>query len=149
VSDGKKKFKDTKVGKFLNGAAPHILGDVANEVPGVGLIKTIAKVVAGDPGMTADQKMEFARLAAEEEQNAQEQVTRRWEADAKADVKLAKFIRPVMLITLTVFYMTLTIWDGASPRFMPPENYINLLEVLMLTAFGAYFAGRTVEKIRK
>ena len=70
MSDGKKKFKDTKVGQFLSGAAPHILGDVANEVPGVGLIKTIAKVVAGDPGMSADQKMEFARLAAEEEQNA-------------------------------------------------------------------------------
>ena len=33
--------------------------------------------------------------------------------------------------------------------FMPPENYINLLEILMLTVFGAYFAGRTIEKVRK
>ena len=39
--------------------------------------------------------------------------------------------------------------DGVDPQFMPPENYINLLEILMLTVFGAYFAGRTVEKVKK
>jgi hypothetical protein len=45
--------------------------------------------------------------------------------------------------------MIITIWDGVDPQFMPPENYINLLEILMLTVFGAYFAGRTIEKVRK
>jgi len=93
--------------------------------------------------------MEFERLAAEQEMNAQEQVTRRWEADAKSDVKLAKYIRPVTLIVLTVFFIVLTIWDGLDVAFMPPENYIDLLEVLMLAVFSAYFAGRTIEKVRK
>jgi hypothetical protein len=69
--------------------------------------------------------------------------------DAQSDVKLAKLIRPVTLISLSLFYMTLTIWDGIDPSFMPPENYINLLEILMLTVFGAYFAGRTVEKVKR
>jgi len=76
-------------------------------------------------------------------------VTRRWEADAKSDVKLAKYIRPVTLIVLTTFFMVLMVWDGLSPSFMPPENYIDLLELLMLTVFGAYFAGRTIEKVRR
>ncbi len=53
------------------------------------------------------------------------------------------------LIVLTVFFMSLTVWDGLDAAFMPPENYINLLEVLMLTVFGAYFAGRTIEKVRR
>ena len=145
----RKKFKDTKVGKFLSNSAPHILDDVADLAPGSGLIKTVAKLVVGDDGMSAADKMEFARLAAEEEWRAQEQVTRRWEADAKADVKLAKFIRPSILISLTVFFMVITVWDGLSPAFMPPENYIDLLQYCMMTVFGAYFAGRTVEKIRK
>jgi len=26
---------------------------------------------------------------------------------------------------------------------------VSLLEILMLTAFGAYFAGRTIEKVKK
>jgi len=45
--------------------------------------------------------------------------------------------------------MVMMIWEGVDPNFKPPESYISLLEILMLTVFGAYFAGRTVEKVRK
>jgi hypothetical protein len=45
--------------------------------------------------------------------------------------------------------MVMMIWEGTDPNFKPPESYISLLEILMLTVFGAYFAGRTVEKVRK
>ena len=149
MSDERKRFKDTKVGQWLSDTAPHILADVADITPGAGLLRTVARVVAGDGMLTPEDKMEFARLAAEEERAAQEQVTRRWEADASSDVKLAKYIRPVTLIALTFFFMVITIWDGMSPEFMPPENYIDLLQFLMMTVFGAYFAGRTFEKIKK
>ena len=64
----------------------------------------------------------------------------------RSDVPLAKYIRPSMLIALFVVFVTLTIWDGIDQTFMPPENYLNILELLMLTVFGAYFAGRTIEK---
>jgi len=83
------------------------------------------------------------------EMRAQDNVTERWKADAQSDLKLAKFIRPSVMIALLTFFMIITIWDGVDPQFMPPENYINLLEILMLTVFGAYFAGRTVEKVRR
>ena len=33
--------------------------------------------------------------------------------------------------------------------FNVKDSYVSLLEILMLTVFGAYFAGRTVEKTRK
>lgn len=143
----KKRFKDTKVGQWLTRTAPHIIEDVADMAPGGGILRTVARLVAGDGLMTPEDKMEFARLAAMEEMSAQEQVTRRWEADAKADVKLAKFIRPAILIALTAFFMVITIWDGLDQAFMPPENYIDLLQYLMMTVFGAYFAGRSVEKL--
>jgi hypothetical protein len=45
--------------------------------------------------------------------------------------------------------MVMMIWEGIDPSFKPPASYISLLEILMLTVFGAYFAGRTVEKVRK
>lgn len=145
----RKRFRDTKVGNWLTQNAPHIIDGVADMAPGGGILNLVAKAVVGDPGLSEDAKLEFQRLKIEEEIAAQEQVTRRWEADAKADVKLAKFVRPVMLIALTVFYMVVTIWDGLDQAFMPPENYIDLLQYLMMTVFGAYFAGRTIEKIRK
>ena len=144
-----KKFKDTKVGKFLKEKLPEVAGSVGNVLPDQGVLGIVRRIVDGSPELSAQDKMEFDRLAIEAEKDAQDNVTRRWEADAKSDVKLAKFIRPAILICLTLFYMIVTVWDGMSPSFMPPENYINLLEILMLTVFGAYFAGRTVEKIKK
>jgi len=33
-------------------------------------------------------------------------------------------------------------------NFDVKDSYVDLLQVLMLTAFGAYFAGRTIEKTK-
>lgn len=145
----KKKFKETKVGKWVSEKLPEVADNFADVLPDQGMLGVLKRVVDGSPELTAQEKLEFDRLAMEAEKNAQDNVTRRWEADAKSDVKLAKYIRPVTLIALTVFYMVLTVWDGLDQAFMPPENYINLLEILMLTVFGAYFAGRTIEKVRR
>ena len=144
-----KKFKDTKVGKWVNEKLPEVAGNFADVIPDKGVLGIVKRIVDGSPELTAQDKLEFDRLAVEQEISAQEQVTRRWEADAKGDVKLAKYIRPVTLIALTLFFMVVMVWDGLDQAFMPPDNYINLLELLMLTVFGAYFAGRTIEKVKK
>lgn len=144
-----KPFKDTKVGRFLREKLPEVAGSVGDILPDQGVLGVLKRVVDGSPELSAQDKLEFERLVNEMEAQAQEQVTRRWEADAKSDVKLAKYIRPAILISLTAFYMIVMVWDGLDPSFMPPENYINLLEILMLTVFGAYFAGRTIEKVKK
>lgn len=144
-----KKFKDSKVGQWLTEKLPDVASSVGDVLPDKGLLGVLKRVVDGSPELTPAEKLEFEKLAMQQEISAQEQVTRRWEADAKSDVKLAKYIRPVTLIALTVFFMVIMVWDGLDQTFMPPENYIRLLEVLMLTVFGAYFAGRTVEKVRR
>jgi len=149
MADQNKKFKDTKVGRWVAEKLPDVADTLGGVLPDQGVLGVVKRVVAGDPELSAEDKLEFERLAAEQEMNAQEQVTRRWEADAKSDVKLAKYIRPMTLIVLIVFFMVLTVWDGMDMSFMPPENYIDLLEVLMLAVFSAYFAGRTIEKVRK
>ncbi len=145
----KKKFKDSKVGKWLNEKLPGVADTVGDVLPDSGVLGVIKRVVDGSPELTSAEKLEFEKLAIEAGISAQEQVTRRWEADAKSDIKLAKYIRPVTLIALTVFFMVIMVWDGLDDTFMPPEDYIRLLELLMLTVFGAYFAGRTVEKVKR
>lgn len=144
-----KRFKDTRVGKWIKEKLPEVADQFSNVIPDRGMLGVIKRVVSGSPELTPAEKLEFDKLSMEADRIAQENVTRRWEADANSDVKLAKYIRPVTLIALTAFYMVITVWDGMDSSFMPPENYINLLEILMLTVFGAYFAGRTIEKIRK
>jgi hypothetical protein len=145
----KKKFKDSKVGQWLTEKLPDVASTMGDVLPDSGVLGVLKRVVDGSPELTAAEKLEFEKLAMQQEISAQEQVTRRWEADAKSDVKLAKYIRPVTLVVLTVFFMVIMVWDGLDQTFMPPENYIRLLEVLMLTVFGAYFAGRTVEKVKR
>ena len=140
-----KKLKDTKVGQWLKEKAPSVLDVVGDVLPDRGVLGVVKNLVDKDPTLDS----ESFKAVMDAEMRAQDNVTERWKADAASDVKLAKLIRPVMLIALCLFFMILTVWDGVDPRFMPPENYINLLEILMLTVFGAYFAGRTVEKIKR
>lgn len=149
MTEDKKKFKDTAVGKWITEKLPDVADDVGDFLPDKGVLGLVKRIVDTNPRLTAAEKLEFEKLLMQKEISAQEQITRRWEADAKSDVKLAKYVRPVMLIVLTVFFMVIMVWDGLSQRFMPPENYIDLLELLMLTVFGAYFAGRTIEKVRR
>jgi len=139
-----KKLRDTKVGQWLKEKAPSVLDVVGDALPDRGVLGVVKNLVDKDPTLDNDS----FKAVMDAEMQAQENVTERWKADAASDVKLAKLIRPVMLIVLCLFYMVLTVWDGVDPQFMPPENYISLLEILMLTVFGAYFAGRTVEKVR-
>lgn len=140
-----KKLRDTKVGQWLREKAPSVLEVVGDLLPDRGVLGVVKNLVDKDPTLDS----ESFKAVMESEIKAQENVTRRWEADAKSDVKLAKLIRPVMLVLLCVFFMVMMIWEGTDPNFKPPESYISLLEILMLTVFGAYFAGRTVEKVRK
>ena len=140
-----KPLKETKVGQWLREKAPSVLDVVGDVLPDRGVLGVVKNLVDKDPTLDS----ESFKAVMDAEMRAQDNVTERWKADASADVKLAKLIRPVMLIVLCLFFMILTVWDGVDPQFMPPENYISLLEILMLTVFGAYFAGRTVEKIKR
>ena len=80
----------------------------------------------------------------------QKNVTERWKADMSSDVKLAKLIRPITLIALMSMFMITMILDSLDNwPFNVKDSYIDLLQVLMLTAFGAYFAGRTIEKAKR
>ncbi len=93
---------------------------------------------------------EETKAKIEAEVQFQNNVTERWKADMGSDVKLAKYIRPITLIALMVMFMLTMVFDSLDNwPFNVKDSYVSLLEFLMLTSFGAYFAGRTIEKTRK
>lgn len=143
--ESKKKIRDTKLGVWLKANAPGVLSTVGDLLPDSGALGIVKNLLDKEPNVDP----EAARAAVQAETEYQNNVSRRWEADMSSDVKLAKLIRPAVLIVLMVFFMSVMIWDGLDETFMPRESYISLLEILMLTVFGAYFAGRTIEKTRK
>lgn len=140
------KIKDTKLGEWLKEKAPNLLNTVGDLLPDKGVTGIIKRLVDTDPELTAQEKLEFEKLAAQTEQNAQDNVTDRWKADMSSDVQLAKIIRPSIMIYLIAFFTVISIWDSVDSTFVVKDNYVDLLQILLLTTAGAYFAGRTIEK---
>ena len=97
--------------------------------------------------MEAKRKMKEVLMQAESQ--AQEQVTRRWEADMKSDNWLSKNIRPLICIFLTAMFVIISIFDGNAGGFEIAPAYIPIYQTLLITVYGAYFAGRSIEKIKK
>lgn len=142
----RKKIRDTKLGSWLRDKAPGILDTVGDLLPDSGGLGVVKNLLDKDPDIDPEEAK--ARLDAEVQ--FQNNVSERWKADMSSDVKLAKYIRPVTLIALMIMFMATMIADSLDNLpFNVKNSYVSLLEILMLTSFGAYFAGRTIEKTRK
>ena len=88
------------------------------------------------------------KILLEAEANAQEQITRRWESDNKAGWLPAN-IRPLTLAFLVVSTILLIFIEGGVISFSVQDNWIDLLQLVLITVIGAYFGGRSNEKIKK
>jgi len=145
MSKERKKIRDTKLGKWLKEKAPHLLdlvGDLLPDSGGLGIVKNLLS--------KEDVSQEEALAMIQAEIQFQEQVTYRWEADMNGDVKIAQYIRPLTLVLLLSMFIVLAVADSIEAwNFEVKDSYVSLLEILMLTAFGAYFAGRSIEKLKK
>jgi len=140
------KIKDTNLGKWMVSNAPSVLSVAGELLPDRGALGIVKNLLHKEP----DVKNEDADAMIDAEIQYQDAVTKRWQADMGGDVKLAKLIRPITLICLMVMFMATMVFDSLDNLpFNVKDSYVSLLEILMLTAFGAYFAGRTIEKARK
>ena len=126
----------SKLLNFLSGGVVKQVGDVIDNLS-----------TSEEERLEAKRKMEEVLMQAESQ--AQEQVTRRWEADMKSDNWLSKNIRPLICIFLTAIFVVLSVFDGNIGEFAIQESYIPIYQTLLITVYGAYFAGRSIEKIRK
>ena len=143
----KKKIKDTNLGKWLREKAPNVLDTVGDLLPDQGALGVVKNLI---DKQYPDLDPEEVKAKLDAEVQFQNNVSERWKADMSSDVKLAKYIRPVTLIALMTMFMVTMVLDSLDYLpFNVKESYVSLLEILMLTSFGAYFAGRTIEKSRK
>ena len=97
--------------------------------------------------LEAQRKIKEVLMQAESQ--AQQEVTKRWEADMKSDNWLSKNIRPLICIFLTAMFVVISIFDGNAGGFKIAPAYVPIYQTLLITVYGAYFAGRSIEKIRK
>ena len=83
------------------------------------------------------------------EAEMQKQVTERWKMDMQSDSWLSKNIRPLVLIFLVVSTVMLVFIDAGVISFEVKASWVDLLQLVLITVIGAYFGGRSLEKVKK
>ena len=116
------------------------------------LIKNVGGVL-DNLTTTKEEKLEAERkikeLIANYEVEMERNITARWEADLKSDSWLSKNVRPMTLIFLIVCTMLLIFIDAGAINFNVKDSYVDLLQLVLITVIGAYFGGRSLEKVKK
>jgi len=102
---------------------------------------------------TKEEKAEFEKemtqIFIEAEKAMQKNVTERWKADLEHGNWLTRSVRPLVLVFLIVTTVLMVFIDSGSIAFQVEEKWTDLLQLVLITVIGAYFGGRSVEKIRK
>ena len=124
---------------------------IIGKILGGDVLKNVHNIVDelhSSPVEKKELKIKLQEVLTKAESNAQEQVTRRWEADSKAGWLPAN-IRPITLAFLTMIFVLISFFDGNLGSFKMNPIYVPVYQTLMMVVYSAYFAGRSIEKIRK
>jgi len=83
------------------------------------------------------------------EAEMQKQITERWKMDMNSDSWLSKNIRPLVLVFLVVSTVLMIFIDAGAISFNVEDKWTDLLQLVLITVIGAYFGGRSLEKVKK
>jgi hypothetical protein len=147
MKEGNKKFKDTKVGKFLSEKAPGILESVGDVLPDKGVLGIVKNLIDKDKSLPPQDK-ETALALLNQDTIEMQEVTKRWSSDMVSDSWLSKNTRPLALIYLTIITTLMIIVDSTAINFEVKPTWVTLLETLLVTVYIAYFGSRGVEKYK-
>ena len=92
---------------------------------------------------------EMNQIFLDAESTIQESVTERWKTDLKSDSYLSKNVRPLVLIFLVVSTVLMMFIDAGVLSFNVEAKWTDLLQLVLITVIGAYFGGRSLEKVKK
>ena len=125
-----KKFKDTKVGKFLLSKGSDIAGIVGDVLPDNGVLGLVKNVLDKDDSMPQQDKDIALELLKQDEIEMQE-VTKRLESDNEHNV--TRLVRPVSYAAMFILYMSCIFFDGNLGEFQIREQYIPSITSLFST----------------
>jgi len=127
------------LGKLFSGGASELVEGVG------GVLDNL--ITSKDEKLEAKRKVK--ELIANYEVEMEKNITSRWEADLKSDSWLSKNVRPLTLVFLIVCTMLLIFIDAGAINFNVKDSYVDLLQLVLITVIGAYFGGRSLEKVKK
>ena len=116
------------------------------------LVKSVGGVI-DNLTTSKEEKLEAERkvkdLIANYEIEMEKNITERWKMDMQSDSWLSKNIRPLVLVFLVVATVLLIFIDAGAISFVVEDKWTDLLQLVLITVIGAYFGGRSLEKVKK
>jgi hypothetical protein len=94
-------------------------------------------------------ELKVKELISNYEVEMEKTITDRWEADMNSDSWLSKNIRPMTLAFLVVSTVLMIFIDAGTINFVVEDKWTDLLQIVLITVIGAYFGGRSLEKVKK
>jgi cation transport ATPase len=128
---------------MINNLLGGVLGKVIDNAEGI-----LDKVITTDKERE-EAKAKIKQMLLDSEAKMQEEVTARWKSDMQSDSWLSKSIRPLVLAWLVVCTTLLIFIDAGVIMFKVEDKWVDLLQLVLITVIGAYFGGRSYEKIKK
>ena len=127
------------LGKLFSGGAADLVKGVGGVIDNLHTSK--------EEKLEAERKIK--EIIANYEVEMEKNITSRWEADLKSDSWLSKNVRPLVVIFLIVCTMLLIFIDAGALNFEVKSTWVDLLQLVLITVIGAYFGGRSLEKVKK
>lgn len=125
--------------KIFSGGAKELVDSVGNAIDKIHTSAEEKELV----------KHEVNKAIYDFEKSIQQQVSERWKADMQSSNWLAQSIRPLSLAFLLIVLTIFTLIDFGYVELDIKDSWVDLWQMLAITAFGAYFGGRSYEKIKK
>ena len=121
-------------------------GGAKNLVEGVGgVIDNLH--TSEEEKLEANQKIK--ELVSNYEVEMEKQITDRWKSDMASDSWLSKNVRPLVLVFLVITTVLMIFIDAGMISFEVEAKWTDLLQLVLITVIGAYFGGRSLEKVKK
>ena len=127
------------LGNLLSGGAAELVKGVGGVIDSLHTSK--------EEKLEAERKIK--ELMANYEVEMEKNITNRWQADLKSDSWLGKNVRPLVMVFLIVCTMLLIFIDAGALNFEVKSSWVDLLQLVLITVIGAYFGGRSIEKVKK
>ena len=127
------------LGNLLSGGAGELVKNVG------GVIDSLH--TSEEEKLEAERKIK--ELVASYEVQMEKEISSRWDADMKSDSWLSKNVRPLVLVFLVVSTVLMIFIDAGTINFVVEAKWTDLLQLVLITVIGAYFGGRSLEKVKK
>ena len=127
------------LGKLFSGGAAELVKGVG------GVIDNLH--TSDEEKLEAERKIK--ELISSYEVEMEKNITERWKMDMQSDSWLSKNIRPLVLVFLVASTVLLIFIDAGAINFIVQDKWPDLLQLVLITVIGAYFGGRSLEKVKK